>query len=54
MAKNEFQIIINFVGDKINGPFKGYKIFENIYNFNNIKDDMTNRLFDFCFFGLSI
>jgi hypothetical protein len=102
MAKNEFKIIINFVGDKINGPFKGYKIFENIYNFNNneiiflndsykkkkyiefqlilknekgeyppsvfkffiyiginkvycfIKDDMTNRLFDFCFLDKNV
>ena len=35
MSSNEFKLIINFIGDKSNGSFKGFKIFNKIYDFNN-------------------
>ena len=102
MSNDEFKLIINFIGDKDNGSFKGYKIFDKIYDFNNneiiflndsykkkkyiefqlilkneklnypqslfkffiykginkvycfIKDNMTNLLFDFCFFDKNV
>ena len=35
MPNNEFKLLINFIGDKIKGPFRGFKIFKKIYDFNN-------------------
>ena len=46
MSNNEFKLIIYFIGDTKNGFFKRYKIFENIYDFNNNEITFINDSYD--------